>query len=138
MPQSVEYPTVEYSADRSQLRLKVTEPESARLRQIREEEPDWGASDLEADYLEPLICNSELMWLDPSDTGDLTDAPLLGILGDECHKSSGPHGVIHVGRDSSGTLYCPILERWGYEPYQVRSFMDDLADKGVAIFINQW
>jgi len=136
-----EYPTVEYNKDRSQLCLKVSEPEATRLRQIRDEEPDWGTSDLECDYLEPLLCNSELMWLDPSDTGDLTSAPLLGITGGDESTSTeckGPCGAISVGYWDGARQYVPVLERWGYPHYALRSFLDDLADTGVAVFLNHW
>lgn len=106
---------------------------------IRELIAEEGTSrDEECAALEHLIGNSELEWIDPADSEDLTDAPILGILGEARHQNSGPCGAMHVGRDAGGNLYMPILERWGYEPYQVRSFLTDLAEKGRAIFINHW
>ena len=67
----------------------------------------------EHEALEVLICNSDLEWIDPSETGDLTDAPMLGI------------------RDHKGRIF----HHWAYMDYQVRSFIDDLIETGRAIFI---
>jgi hypothetical protein len=105
----------EITDDRKKLTLTIDPEEQAALQLTRTEEPDdWGTTTLETDFLEPLICNSELEWIDPADTGDLTDAPMLGICDEEEN----------------------ILERWAFMDYQVRSFLDDLADHGKATFIS--
>ena len=101
-----------------------------------DENREWGTPSAEAEALESLTCNSELTWIDPSDTGDLTDAPMLGILGDERHQASGPCGVVHTGRDAGGNTFTPILERWAFMDYQLRTFLDDLTDTGKAVFVS--
>lgn len=91
----------------------------------------------EADALEHLIGNSELQWIDPSDTGDLTDAPTLGILGEESLEDKpGPYGSIYRGDDGDGSIFAPIIERWAFMDYAVRSFLTDLATTGKAVFTN--
>ena len=70
-----------------------------------------------ADILEPITCNSELEWTSSEHTGDLTDAPMLGILQ---HGDGDP----------------VIVERWAFMDYQVRSVLEDLRDKGEAVFIS--
>lgn len=133
--------TYEISEDRSRLTLKVDQFEQANLKVLREEEPEWGTWSAEADVMEHLLCNSELDWVSPSDTGDLTDAPLLGIVGSEEERTReqiGPHGAMLCGGDAGGAWYIPILERWGFQSYCIKSFMDDLADKGEAVFSNRW
>ena len=133
--------TYTISEDRSQLTLHVDENERAALRWMREvESDDWGAVYREGELLDTLIANSELQWVDPFNTGDLTDAPLLGILGSDEERTrvkQGPHGAVCVGHDEGGPWYVPILERWGYMPYALRSFMDDLADDGRAEFVDR-
>ena len=130
----------EFNEDRSHLILTVDEEEQAYLRGLREEDTEsWGTSLLESEVTEQLRCNSELGWIDPSDTGDLTDAPILGITGgddDMTRECKGPYGAILGGGDKDGDYYYPILERWGYMSYQLRSFLDDLADGGRAVFVN--
>ena len=69
--------------------------------------------DMEYDALEHLIANSELSWIDPAETGDLTDAPILGL------------------RNENGE---PTDARWGYMNYAVRSFVTDLIEDGKAVF----
>ena len=65
------------------------------------------------DQLEHITANSNLEWIDPSATGDLTSAPMLGILGKNDE----------------------VTERWAFMDYQVRSVLVDLRDKGEAVFI---
>ena len=105
----------EITDDRKKLILSIDPEEQAALQLTRTEDPDdWGTTRLESEVMEPIICNSELQWIDPADTGDLTDAPMLGICDEEEN----------------------ILERWAFMDYQVRSFLDDLADHGKATFIS--
>jgi len=110
-----------FNEDRSRLIIEVTEQEQKELRelstfQIASNQALW-------DFLEPLVCNSELDWIQPEQCGDLTDAPILGI------QKALPRGL--------GKRYS-VSERWGYEPYQVRSPLEDLRDNGRAVFSNAW
>jgi hypothetical protein len=98
----------------SNLVITVDADEQTELKELREDEESFFHSDQTMhDQLEPLTCNSELNFVDPADTGDLTDAPMLGIL-DEDDK---------------------IVNRWAFMDYQVRSLLDDLADKGRAVLV---
>jgi len=65
------------------------------------------------DFLEPLVCNSDLDWISPAETGDLTDAPMLGR------------------RNESGE----VMERWAFMDYQVRSPLEDFLSSGRAVFV---
>ena len=93
------------------------------------------------DFLEPITCNSELEWLPEGATGDLTSAPMLGILGDDQMRMqgvppSGPYGIIETGFNGHADTFQPILERWAFMDYQVRSVLEDLRDRGEAVFVS--
>jgi hypothetical protein len=92
--------------------IRCDATEQSLIRQVQETAKC--GRDAEFDALESLLCNSDLEWIDPSETGDLTDAPILGI------------------RDENGA----VLARWGYMDYQVRSFLDDLIQDGKAVFVS--
>ena len=77
----------------------------------------WGTLVAEWEVLEPLLCNSDLDWCQPEEVGALTSAPMLCIRGEE-----------NAAGESE------ILKCWGFMDYQVRSFCDDLADKGETTF----
>lgn len=120
------------SADRRTLTIAVTESERAILSEL----PEVQSDKILGEVFEPLVCNSELQWINPADTGDLTSAPMLGILGEESRNNSGPHGAIQCGGDEKGGFYQPILERWAFMQYQVVSVLETLRDKGECIFIS--
>lgn len=127
--------TYKISDDRKTLTISVDEAEQKELREIE----SIGADSTMHDFLEPLTSNSELEWIDPADTGDLTDAPMLGILGEDQVRMqgvnpSGPYGIIKTGFNGTADTFQPILERWAFMDYQVRSALEDLRDKGEAIF----
>lgn len=102
------------------------------------EEPDFQSDATLYDAFEQLIANSELMWVHPEDTGDLTNAPLLGILGEMSEDKTGPYGFVDAGQDDKTSYYHPIVNRWGFEPYQLRSPLEDLANTGKAVFLSEW
>jgi len=70
-------------------------------------------ANMEYDILEPLLARSDLGWIAPEDIGALTDAPILGIR--------------RLGA---------VWAAWGFMDYQVRSFLTDLVEHGLAIFTN--
>ncbi len=125
------------SEDRKKLFLRVDPVGGAALRWQRLTDPNWGSLTYEADMLAQMIANSELDWVNPQDTGDLTDAPMLGLYGPTDTKKTGAYGDRWSGADGINDYYDPILERWAFMDYQVRSFMDDLADRGVATFVSE-
>jgi len=104
--------TYAISEDRKRLTLTASRKERAELDEVP---PDlFGASLHEAEILEDLLANSDLNWIQPEECGDLTDAPILGFR-DEEGKATG--------------------ERWGFMDYALRSFCEDLRDKGETVFI---
>lgn len=94
----------------------------------------------EFECLEILIANSDLMTLpDDAIDGDMTDAPLLGIIQMPDGESAGYReaelpeprfGKYCVGGDEGGPYYAAVIARWRYMDYQVRSFVTDLIEKG--------
>lgn len=103
-----------FNSDRSQLIISADATERAILDAMNGH--DIQSDSALHDFFEPLVCNSELDWIRPEETGDLTDAPLLGI------------------RYESETK----IERWGFQDYCLRSPLIDLRDSGEVIFSNRW
>lgn len=102
--------------DRKTLTITIDEKEREELHRL-EELIHQDSTML--DFLEPLTTNSELEWINPADTGDLTSAPMLGIrfFNNETRQDT-------------------ILERWAFMDYQVRSVLEDLRDNGSVTFIS--
>ena len=125
------------SKNRQTLTLIADRADRAELQKLESIQTDRALHD----WLEPLLANSELVWVDPAETGDLTDAPLLGILGNEmtvlkCNQTVARHyGWVVTGRCRGKKLIQPILERWGFMDYQLRSPLEDLRDRSEADFI---
>lgn len=111
----------------------LTETLNGELRIYGEVDPE---SDSIEDALESLICNCELDWISPSDTQDLTCAPMLGILGAESKENTGPYGAVKLGcwseRESETPMehFSPIEMRWAYMNYQVSCPLEDLKANG--------
>jgi hypothetical protein len=125
--------------ERTKLTITIDADEREMLRRMDREGPDSIQSDKAMhEFFEPLIANSELEWINPADTGDLTDAPMLGILGESRRDDATPRGY------QGPKIYCgtgmiqPILERFGFADYQVVSVLETLRDRGEVIFSNQW
>jgi hypothetical protein len=120
------------SPDRKTLTIFADEPEREALRGFSE------AIQQDAmlhDVLEPLTCNSELQWVRPEDTGDLTDAPMLGIFGPVSDAAHVPFPSVNVGHWDGRDWAQKIESRWAFMDYQVRSPLEDLRDKGQAVFV---
>ena len=131
-----------FTQNKTQLTIIIDDDEKRELQELKLELGDEFQSDKALhDFLEPLIANSELEWISPSDTGDLTDAPMLGILGEEGIKSHtvflDNFGLIETGKNGHWTYARPILNRWAYMDYQVRSPLNDLLAIGWANFVSQ-
>jgi hypothetical protein len=85
----------------------------AELMVIRDDvDSEWGSIKSETEILEWFTCNSEWDWIDPSETKDMTDAPIIGI------------------REESISDLGSVIERYAFMSYALRSFLDDLADTG--------
>ena len=121
------------SNDKKTLTIEFTAKERANLRALETE----GRNSIQTesalyDCLEPLTCNSELQWINPVDTGDLTSAPMLGILGEEIPFTKEAATIPHVV--TCPNLIQPILARWAFMDYALRSPLEDLRDTGNAVF----
>lgn len=121
------------SPGRSRLTLSLSPEEVSALAAIEDQDernkevPDW---------LEAMLSNCELQWVFPSETEDLTDCPMLGILGEESTEKKGPYGVRFCGHWDGQDHYQPILERWGYMNYEVLDPMQELAQNGTIVLWN--
>ncbi len=127
------------SADRKTLTIKADESARAELREMKADDVGpFGTNQSMWDVFEQLTCNSELKWIAPETCGDLTEAPILGILGMEeeltAEQRKRDLGDWHERLGNGVQWERPVVERWGYMSYQVRSVLDDLLDKGEAIF----
>jgi len=106
---------MDYKEDGSQLVITVDAEKQSELKKLRDDkESGFHSNQVMYDQFEELVCNSDLSFVDPADTGDLTSAPMLGIY-DENDD---------------------VVKRWAFMDYQVRSVLEDLADNGRVIFIS--
>jgi hypothetical protein len=93
------------------------------------------------DWFEHITCNSELEWTSSDITGDLTSAPMIGIYGEEqpldekYKKWDFLQGTRFSSCCDGKTFVEPVLERWAFMDYAVRSVLEDLRDYGKAVFI---
>ena len=108
------------SDDRKTLTVTASHVECLALRR---QGPDIHSDKLLYETFEPLTSNSELEWIDPAETGDLTSAPMLGIRESQRNADN-------ECRDAE------VIERWAFMDYQVRSVLEDLRDKGNAVFVS--
>lgn len=129
------------SPDRRTLTICADAETRAELREMTAELGDEFDSDFTMhDAFDRLIGNSELQWIDPATCCDLTDAPILGIWGEDrwvaSHRDG--DGTILCGGDSRraplGVNVCDVTERWAWMPYQVQSVLEVLRDTGEAVF----
>ena len=130
--------SIKYQINKDAGTLALTADDAARkeIRELIESELHCGWRWMEVEALDCLTSNSELQWVNPADTGDLTDAPMLGVIGEETREKTGPFGAVCVGGDGKGPIFSPILERWGFMQYETRSFLEDLMETGKAVFVN--
>jgi len=97
------------------------------------------------DLLEPMVTNDEYEWLPEGSTGDLTSAPMLGVLGEEMPGSEDyvgnemvGSGLVHVGcwehEGKPRQFYRPVLKRWAFMNYAVTSPQRELAETGECVW----
>lgn len=116
-----------------------------QLAEWEREDPDYFQSDTALfEALEPLLANSELDWVAPEITGDLTSAPILGVMGEPVPSNDGPpnhppaYGWTQTAHGLPWDEWTPILMRWGYADYQIRSPLQDLLEYGKVTFASQF
>jgi hypothetical protein len=129
------------SPDRRTLTIHADAAARVELMEMREEHPAFSSDDAMAEAFEHLLCNSELRWILPEVCGDLTNAPILGIVGEAepRNTSRDGDGAVWVGHGPDKEGFArpwvePVLERWGFSPYQLHSPLSDLLEKGFAVF----
>lgn len=133
-----------YAIENGTLVLTCDAKEQQQLRDTYSENPSYfGTHTHENEFCEGLISNSELEWIEPEWTGDLTDAPMLGMTGrdditdsERAAYSAPVYGWRPTGHDEKGNSYAAILNRWAFMDYQLRSFLTDLMEKGEAKFVS--
>ena len=134
-----------FSPDRKQLFITCSPEEQAEMRETLEANQSEYFRQVFA-FLEPLIANSELHWINPEDTGDLTNAPMLGILGEPVPDFQKPTvkclGWVHVGswpfpgHKKPSPHFQPILERWAFMEYETTCILETLMEKGSIVFVS--
>jgi hypothetical protein len=84
-----------------------------------------------------MLAKSELDWICASDTGEDTDAPILGILDELVDDSEpvGKHGKVNGGRWNDIQFYHPVNRRWLWLDYQTHSPQEVLMDLGYCIWV---
>lgn len=131
---------VTYDRDKNMI---IEAPEAFReeLRQLKKDSTDFDSDGALHGLLEGLVCNSELQWIDPVDCpGDLTDAPILGILGEETREQDLPaerFGKVWCAHDERGNWFQPIMARWAFMSYETISLQEQLLQEGRATLVSQ-
>lgn len=116
---------MKYRIEENRLVFTIDEDERAVLQHIHDDEPDhFDTDDVMYDWFEPIVCNSDLTWCHPAHTGDLTDAPMLCMLGEQVEgydqRPIFLPGGMHI--DSQGSGYIdghPIVKRWAFMAYAI-------------------
>ena len=108
-----------FAQDRKNLIIEIDKVEMEELVEMGEEIHSDRAM---FDFFEKLICNSDLEWIPEGTTGDLTNAPMLGIYNEITnHKEKN---------------VLSIIERWVYMDYQVVSVLETLRNNGKVVFVS--
>ena len=101
-------------------------------------EPRFDSDDFLYELLMPMFTDDCFTWLPEGTTGDLTSAPMVGILGDEMpgppSKEAECSGLHNCGQwEINGEvrdIYEPVLHRWAFMDYAVTSPQRELAETG--------
>lgn len=119
--------------------MTATRRERRHLTALRRTHPDrFGTLDCLVAALEEMTGDDEFVWLPEGTTGDLTAAPMLGVLGEEedapagWTRETGGAGLYPVWVGPTGGRVCPVLARWAFLDDAVTSPLDALADEGEA------
>lgn len=115
---------MKYKIEEDRLIITISRDEQRAIQRRYKEDEFFQSDATMEDFFEPLVCNSELDWVSPQFTGDLTSAPMLGIHGEEEDWND----------DLPNSDSRPILYRWAYMDYALRSPLEDLRLKREVIF----
>jgi hypothetical protein len=131
----------EINLEAGTLRMTVTPEEQSALQLRQKHSPaEFGSDDFMRDLLENIIANDCFEWVDPTLAADLTDAPILGIFGDEetgkkmTNEELLGSGLQLCGTGSKFDSYLPLLYRWAFMSYQVTTPQAQLAEQGYAVW----
>jgi hypothetical protein len=128
----------------STLVLTITKREQRWLKAAQRQDeqgqcrPRFDSDDFLYDLLEPMFTDDSFSWLPEGTTGDMTSAPMVGILGSDMpgpstHKAQ-CSGLYHCGRwEVQGQLrevYQPVLQRWAFMDYAITNPQRQLAETG--------
>jgi len=129
---------MQYTIEDDQLVMMATTEEREELRRLHDESPvAFDSDDFMYDLLEPLVTNDSFQWIHPGVTGDLTEAPMLGLLGDDEPGPAGVewgHGLNQAGYWDGIALYQPVLYRWAFMDYMVTTPQRELMEHGRAVW----
>ncbi len=95
------------------LMLTADDDARAELRELAEDNADFDSDSTTYDVLDSMLGNSEFDWVDATETGDLTDALMIGI------------------RDENEQ----VIERYAWMRGSVESLQRHLLDNGSALLI---
>lgn len=142
---------MKYHLDKNKnLIITADEEDQQALRELKSEYKEKGlnfcSNDALYEALEPLVCNSDLEFSDPSTINALTDAPVLAIFNGEELKVDPPCnennyrcvGYKITGGDRGVTYGIKLWRAWAYMDYAVRSPQEDLLECGKAVFQLGW
>jgi len=127
---------MKYTIEDNRLILSVDATEQAVLREIHDDNPDeFDRDHVMHDILENLVTNDSFYWIDAGSTGDLTDAPMLALLGDEERGEYAEcSGLWHCGCYAGQAIYQPVLYRWAFMDYALSTPQRELMETGRAIW----
>lgn len=108
---------MKYETVGNKLVITIDQEERDQLLEESLENENFESDDFMCEFLEPLVCNSELNWIDSTMTGDLTDAPMLGIFD-------------HENQDEQ-----IVVDRWAFMDYMTKSVQRELLNHGQVTFI---
>ena len=136
---------MKYRIEDNRLVITVTPKEQEGLRTLRHNYPDEFGTDAAMQVVLAMFTHHECyFWVDPSDTGDLTSAPILALFGEEEvgpapdeAKGKGLFLVGHFPAEPGQPVeyhYYPITHRWAFMDYQVTTPQEQLLERGEATF----
>lgn len=126
------------SPDRKTLTITADDETKRIIRENRDDhDDDYAGTDKEMfDLFDDVLPNCSFEWVNPSETGDLTEAPMLGLFGEdeevEPVDNEVPAGFRLSGHDGKTCRAQPILWRWAWMSYAVESLIDHLLEHGEA------
>lgn len=134
---------MKYVIEKERLVMTAEPQEQEYLRLLYEQDNDkFDRDQTFVDLFENLWTNDSFQMLGAEWTGDLTDAPMLAILGDEERapaaikddKELYGQCLYPCGKDEQGIRCQPILYRWAFMDYQVSSPQRELLENGRAVW----